>query len=70
MHCKATGIYSPGVVTASMFNPPMLLFFWKAFQTGILTWPVLLLSSFMGIAGMPVVIYFTHNIVLKNSTGQ
>ena len=61
------GVYSPGVVTASMLNPPMFaLFCWKAAQMGILTWPVVTLAVVAGIVMLPIVIWITHNVIYRD----
>jgi hypothetical protein len=61
-----TGIYSPGVISSSMINPIFLLFIiWKASQSGILTWPLFLVGSFIGLVSLPVSIFFTHFIIFR-----
>lgn len=62
-----TGVYSPGLVTSCMLNPPLLLILlWKANQTGILTMPVIVLAAVAGTLALPASILFTHKIVLRN----
>jgi hypothetical protein len=60
------GIYSPGVITAGMFNPIMfLLFFAKAGQQGVLNWISVIIALIAGITMLPIVIAFTHKVLFR-----
>ncbi len=62
-----TGIYSPGVVTASMLNPPLLfIYIWKMHADGFLTLPIVIGAIAAGIAILPIFVSFTHNVLLRN----
>jgi hypothetical protein len=58
------GFYSPGVVTASMLFPLMLLLLLeKSMRTGILTIPLLAFAIVIGLIGYLVLIIFTHKVI-------
>lgn len=61
-----TGVYSPGVVTASLLFPATaVLLVWKAQQTGIAGPAVLLLASALGPVALPLVVGLTHKVLLR-----
>ena len=61
------GIYSPGVVTASMIFPPVLLtYLWKLSAEGLLSVPIFLIAIVAGAIMLPVAVNLTHNIILRN----
>lgn len=61
------GIYSPGVVTASLFFPYTLLsYLWKLSEEGFITWPVVIVAVIIGPAPLPVAINITHKWLLKD----
>ena len=62
-----TGIYSPGVVTASMIFPPVLvIYFWKMNQEGLLTLPVTITALVFGSVILPLMILFVHGVLLRD----
>ncbi|MFQ6088807.1 MAG: HXXEE domain-containing protein [Candidatus Methanofastidiosia archaeon] len=62
-----TGIYSPGVVTASMIFPLVfVIYIWKADQLRVLTLPTLVVAIIVGIIGLPIAVIITHKIILRN----
>lgn len=62
-----TGIYSPGVVTASLLFPATaFLLFWKADQAEILGLKTIGMAFISGNVGLPLVIIFTHCILLRD----
>jgi hypothetical protein len=70
-HCKPTlleGVYSPGVVTASMLNPVLLMLFAaKAAQLDILTAAVMAVALLSGLIMLPLFVLFTHEVLLRAS---
>jgi hypothetical protein len=61
-----TGIYSPGVVTASMIFPPVLVtYVWKMSQDGLLTLPVVIAALVFGLVMLPLMVLFVHGILLR-----
>ncbi len=61
-----TGVYSPGLVSSCMLNPPLLwILLWKADQTGILTMPVVTMALVAGLLALPAAVLFTHKILLR-----
>ena len=66
-----TGIYSPGVVTASMIFPPVLvIYFWKMSQEGILMLPATLAAFMVGLMMLPVMIFLVHGVLLRHDDQQ
>ncbi|RJP32249.1 MAG: HXXEE domain-containing protein [Actinobacteria bacterium] len=64
-----TGTYSPGLVTACLFNPPLAaLLFWKAGQEGWLDTPTALGAVALGTLVLPVFVGFTHKVLLADNT--
>jgi len=62
------GVYSPGVITASMLNPIMLiLYVAKAVQLDVLTAPVVGVALVSGPIVLPLFVLFTHKVLLKTS---
>jgi hypothetical protein len=62
-----TGIYSPGVVTASMIFPPVLvIYIWKMSQDGLLTLPVVIAALVFGLVMLPLMILFVHGVLLRD----
>ncbi|MDQ7827157.1 MAG: HXXEE domain-containing protein [Candidatus Eremiobacteraeota bacterium] len=62
-----TRIYSPGVVSSSLFNQIIcLLLFLKAWQGGIFTFPFVALTLVLGVGVFPLVVYVSHNVLLKD----
>jgi hypothetical protein len=70
-HAKPTlieGVYSPGVITASMLNPMLLiLYVAKAVQLNLLTVPVVVVGLVSGLMVLPLFVLFTHKVFLKTS---
>ena len=63
----ATSVYSPGVVSACLFNQAVVvLLLIKAYHSGILTVPFIALSLSLGAGVFPLVVHVAHNIVLKD----
>jgi len=63
-----TRVYSPGVVTACLFNPLGTFFvFLKAYETGILSqWPVLVTAVIFPFAMLVGSVYISHNIIFRD----
>jgi hypothetical protein len=63
-----TKVYSPGVVTACLFNPLGSFFvFLKAYETGILSqWPVLVTAAIFPFAMLFLSVYTSHNIIFRD----
>ena len=62
-----TGIYSPGVVTASMIFPPVfIIYIWKMSQEGLFTLPIIGVAVVMGVIMLPLSIKLTHDVILRN----
>ncbi|MBI4509922.1 MAG: HXXEE domain-containing protein [Deltaproteobacteria bacterium] len=72
-HAAATlksGVYSPGVVTACLLNPPaFLVTAAKAYQSRVLNWPVVFVAVISGLLMLPLVVSISHKIVLRKSQG-
>ena len=66
-HTKKTlssGIYSPGVVTASLLFPfTAFLMIWKANQVGIFTLQVVIIAIVYGMAFVAGLVVFTHRVI-------
>lgn len=67
-----TGIYSPGVVTASMLFPPVLVaYVWKMSQEGLLTASVTIVAFVAGSVALPLMLLFVHGVLLRgDGTGE
>jgi hypothetical protein len=69
-HAKPTltmSLYSPGVVSSCLFNQvACFLLFQKAWSTGICTIPFIALTLLLGVGVFPLVVYVTHNVLLKD----
>ncbi|GEM_PF-1559208 len=62
-----TAIYSPGVVSACVFNQiVLLLLLLKAHSLGILTIPLVVLSLILVVSIFPLIVHVAHNILLKD----
>ncbi len=62
-----TGIYSPGVVTASMLFPPVLLtYLWKMSQEGLLTSSVTIAAFVVGSVSLPLMVLLVHGVLLRS----
>jgi hypothetical protein len=61
-------VYSPGVITASMLNPVLLMLYAaKAVQLGILTVPVVVVALVSGPIVLPPFVLLTHKLLLRIS---
>ncbi len=69
-HVKPTltnKIYSPGVVSACLFNQIVcLLILIKAHSNGMLTVPFIVVTAILMLAVFPLILHLTHNVLLKD----
>lgn len=64
-----TAIYSPGVVSACLFNQIVfLLLLIKAHSIGILSIPFIVVTLILGAGVFPLIVHVAHNIILKDDT--
>ena len=62
-----TKIYSPGVVSACLFNQVVcLLLLMKAESIGLLNVPFIVVTALLMLAVFPLCLHLTHNVLLKD----
>lgn len=65
-----TGIYSPGVVTASMIFPPVLVaYLWKMSEEGLLSMSAVVVALVVGSVVLPLMVLFVHGVLLRDDEG-